>query len=56
MEGRQLPKIMEAIYDEAILWAHAGNRGLQMIMPMQDDYSVHPVIANDVVVSLDNVN
>jgi hypothetical protein len=34
-ECRPVPKIMEAIYDEAKMWAYAGNQGLQMILLMQ---------------------
>jgi hypothetical protein len=36
-ECRQVQKIMDAIYDEAKLWAHAGNKGLQMILPQIDE-------------------
>ena len=39
-ECRQLQKIMESIYDEANMWAHAGNKGLQLILPGRETSSL----------------
>lgn len=58
-EGRYMPKIMEAIFEEAELWAHAGNKGLQMIVPRHDGLRQEenqPVTANDVVAQTNHVN
>ena len=39
-ECRQVQKIMESIYDEANMWAHAGNKGLQLILPGRETSSL----------------
>jgi hypothetical protein len=33
-EFRRVPKIVESIIDEANIWAHAGNKGLQLMLQM----------------------
>ena len=59
-ECRQVQKIMESIYDEANMWAHAGNKGLQLILSGQSDIQSHvvdqPVMSNGLVVLSTYVN
>lgn len=58
--GRQVHSIVEAIYDEANTWAHAGNKGLRFLLQAQIDAQPNverqPQTAPDMVVSHLNVN
>jgi hypothetical protein len=40
-ECRQVQRIMAGIYDEAKMWAYAGIKGLQMILPQLDELQLH---------------
>jgi hypothetical protein len=51
--------MVEGTYDEARAWAYAGNKGLQLVLPLIDDHGVSlnglPSV-NVVVDSFQNVN